>query len=37
MIEIIYELQIKNRSESDLRSCEATTCKAVANKAQKNF
>ena len=31
----IYELWIKNWSESDLHSCEAT--KAVAKKAQKKF
>ena len=30
----IYELRIKNRSESDLGSCEATF-KAVEKKAQK--
>ena len=29
------ELQIKNKSERDLRSCEVTN-KAVTNKAQKN-
>ena len=29
------ELQMKNRSERDLRSCEVTY--AVTNKAQKNF
>ena len=32
-IGLIYELRIKNRSESDPRSCEAT--KAVAKEAQK--
>ena len=31
-----YELRIKNRSDSDLRSCEATY-KQFAKKAQKKF
>ena len=33
LINIMSELRIKNRSERDLRSCEATL-KAVTNKAQ---
>ena len=32
---IVSELRIKNRSESDLRSCEVTY--AVTNKAQKKI